>query len=100
MELAVIGDPIFTLGFKLAGVRKTHEADAAAQLNDAVRRTLQDPEVGVVVMKTGDLPKLDPHLKHQLESSVRPTLVTIGLDEDVTLREKLKQALGVDLWAS
>lgn len=98
MELAIIGDPIFTLGFKLAGVRQTHEADAPPQLNEAVRRVMADPGIGVVVMQTPDVQHLDPHLRRELEASVRPTLVAIGLHEDSTLREKLKQAIGVDLW--
>lgn len=98
MELAVVGSPTFALGFKLAGVRKTFEADAPKQLNDAVRQTLRDPDVGIVVMETQDVLKLDPTLRRHLEESVRPTLVTIGVDEDSNLREKLKSALGVDLW--
>lgn len=98
MELAVIGAPTFTLGFRLAGVRKTHDAQDAAALNEGVHESLRDPEVGIVVMETADLMKLDPALRRDLEKSVRPTLVSIGVEEDTGLRDKLKQALGVDLW--
>jgi V/A-type H+/Na+-transporting ATPase subunit F len=98
VELAIVGAPTFTLGFRLAGVRKTHEAEDAAALNEGVRATLKDPEVGILVMETADLSKLDPALRRDLEKSVRPTLVSIGVEEDTGLRDKLKQALGVDLW--
>jgi V/A-type H+/Na+-transporting ATPase subunit F len=97
MELAVIGSPTFVLGFKLAGVRKT-EVDKPAAINDAVRTSMRDADVGILVMETPDLHKLDPALRRQLEASVRPTLVSIGVEEDTDLREKLKSALGVDLW--
>jgi len=98
MELAVVGSPTFALGFKLAGVRKTYEAVAADELNNAVRATIQDPDVGIVVMETQDVQKLDAVLRRNIEASVRPTLVAIGVHEDTNLREKLKSALGVDLW--
>lgn len=99
MELAIIGSPTFTLGFKLAGVRKTHEAETPAQLHEAARTAMGDPEVGIVVMETQDVARLEGNLRRELEASVRPTLVAIGVHEDSTLREALRQAVGVDLWA-
>lgn len=98
MELAVVGDGMFVLGFRLAGVRKTYEVGPKMSLSESVRSALRDPEVGVLVMETRDVSKLDPQVRRDLETSVRPTLVAIGLDEDTGLREKLKQAVGVDLW--
>lgn len=98
MELAVVGDNLFALGFRLAGVRKAFVLDEGASLNEAVRAALQDPEVGVLVMETKDVQRLEPGLRGEAESRVRPTLVAIGVHEDTQLREKLKQALGVDLW--
>lgn len=98
MELAVVGSPPFTLGFKLAGVRKTTEVQDPAALAEAVRAALRDSEVGILVMETLDVYRLEAGLRRALETSVRPTLVAIGTEEDTGLREKLKQALGVDLW--
>lgn len=94
----MIGSPTFTLGFKLAGARKTFEVETPQALNQAVRASMQDETVGIVLLETNDLPRLDASVRRDLETSVRPTLVTIGLGEDTGLREKLKQALGVDLW--
>ena len=98
MELAVVGDPQFTLGFRLAGVRKTFEIMEGAPISEAVRSAIRDPDVGVLVMETKDVQRLEPNLRREVETSVRPTLVAIGLQEDTGLREKLKQAVGVDLW--
>lgn len=98
MELAIVGDSLFVLGFRLAGVRKTFEVGPKASLTESVRAAIKDPDVGILVMETRDIQKLDPQLRRDVEASVRPTLVSIGLDEDTGLREKLKQAVGVDLW--
>lgn len=98
MELAVVGSSTFALGFRLAGVRKILEADQPEQVTKACLTFLDDSDVGILVMETGDLARLDAQVRRQLEASVRPTLVTIGAEEDTNLREKLKQALGVDLW--
>lgn len=98
MELAIVGDSLFVLGFRLAGVRKTFTVGEGRNINEAVRAVLNDPEAGILVMETRDVLKLDPNLRRDVEAAVRPTLVTIGVDEDTGLREKLKQAVGVDLW--
>lgn len=98
MELAIVGDSLFVLGFRLAGVRKTFTVGEGHSINDAVRAVLNDPEAGILVMETRDVQKLEPNLRRDVEAAVRPTLVTIGVEEDSGLREKLKQAVGVDLW--
>ena len=53
---------------------------------------------GRLILETRDVSRLSPRTKSELVSSVKPTLVAVGLDEDNTLREKIKQAVGVDLW--
>ena len=98
MELAIVGNDLFVLGFRLAGVRKTFHAAEPAQLNTAVREAMRDPEVGILVMETRDVHRLDAQTRREVEEAVRPTLVSIGVEEDTGLREKLKQAVGVDLW--
>ena len=98
MELAIVGDSLFVLGFRLAGVRKTFEVTDGPSLQSGVRQAMRDPEVGVLVMETRDVHRLEPALRREAEASVRPTLVAIGAEEDSDLREKLKQAVGVDLW--
>jgi V/A-type H+-transporting ATPase subunit F len=98
MELAIVGPELFALGFRLAGVRKTYVAETDEELETSVRKALADDQVGILVMPTDDLQRLDPNLRRRLEESIQPTLVSIGLHEDTALREKLKQAIGVDVW--
>jgi V/A-type H+-transporting ATPase subunit F len=38
-------------------------------------------------------------LRTTLENSIRPTVVAIGAEEGgISLREKIKRSVGVDLW--
>lgn len=97
-EIAVVGSDRFTLGFRLAGVRKVWSAVGAEELERGARQAMADADVSILVMETSDVSGLEPRLRDELVRSVRPTLVAVGTDEDNTLREKIKQAVGVDLW--
>ena len=95
---AVVGSQPFTLGFRLAGVRRIFETSTEDDLERAVAQARKDPDVAILILETKDVSRLSPRTKSELVSSVKPTLVAVGLDEDNTLREKIKQAVGVDLW--
>lgn len=97
-ELAVVGSQPFTLGFRLAGIRRIWETSTEDDLERAVAQARKDPDVSILILETKDVSRLSPRTKSELVSSVKPTLVAVGLDEDNTLREKIKQAVGVDLW--
>ena len=99
-EIAVIGSPEFTTGFRLAGVRKVEsvpddEKDEA--LDDAVERTLDDDDVGIVVMRDDDLDHLSRQVRRAAEGSVEPVFVTLGGGAGSGLREQIKRAIGIDL---
>jgi V/A-type H+-transporting ATPase subunit F len=100
-EIAVIGSPDFTTGFRLAGVRKFEnvpEEEKDEQLDDAVERTLADDDVGIVVMQSSDLDHLSRNVRKSVEGSIEPTLVTLGGDAGSSgLREQIKRAIGIDL---
>jgi len=60
-EIAVVGSPEFTTGFRLAGVRKFEnipDDEKDERLDDAVERTLDDEGTGIIVMHTDDLDHL------------------------------------------
>jgi V/A-type H+-transporting ATPase subunit F len=97
-EIAVMGSPQFTLGFRLAGVRRIYDATTEEQLERAARQACADPSVSILVLETADLSRLTPRTRSDLVASVKPTVVAVGTQEDNTLREKIKQAVGVDLW--
>ena len=98
MEIAVVGTPEFTLGFQLAGVRRLHNPDGDEELATTMRQLLNQKGIGIVVIDSIDLTRLSERLRSQIADSITPTVLGIGTDEDNTLRESIKSALGVDLW--
>jgi len=100
-EIAVIGSPNFTTGFRLAGVRKCENVPAeekAENPDDAVERVLADEDVGIIVMYDEDLEYLSRGPRKAVETSVEPTLVTLGGGAGSGgLREQIKRAIGIDL---
>ena len=99
-EIAVIGSPDFTTGFRLAGVRKFADVPEAAddELDDAVEEMLDDDDVGIVVMHDEDLGRLSRDVRKDVETSVEPVLVTLGGGAGSGgLREQIKRAIGIDL---
>ena len=98
MEIAVIGNSDFVLGFRLAGIRKTYET-SQVELEARIEAVLNDKTVGILVMHNDDLKKLSVHMQQTLDDSVEPTVIAIGgKGESTNLRDKIKQAVGVDLW--
>lgn len=100
MELAVIGKSDFVTGFRLAGIRKVYEAPDAETLESAVKEVLEDKSVGILVMHNDDIGTLPEILNKNLNESVQPTVVALGGSGEgsMSLRDKIKQAVGVDLW--
>lgn len=97
MEIVVVGSSDFVLGFRLAGIRRAYEADK--DLVTRVQSILEDRSVGILVMHQDDLEKLPSSLRNILDKSVEPTVITLGgAGESSSLREKIKQSIGVDLW--
>ena len=101
-EIAVIGTPEFTTGFRLAGVREIEnvaEEDKEAELDEAVERTFDNDDVGIVVMADADTEYLSRGVRQDVKTSIEPTLVTLGGDETGSggLREQIKRAIGIDL---
>jgi V/A-type H+-transporting ATPase subunit F len=99
-EIAVVGSPDFTTGFRLAGVRKFHnveDGDADA-LDDAVREVARDGDVGIVVMHDEDVAELSREPRSIVDTSIEPTFVTLGGGAGSSgLREQIKRAIGIDL---
>ncbi|MFY9800754.1 MAG: V-type ATP synthase subunit F [Methanoregula sp.] len=99
MEIAVIGNSEFILGFRLAGIRKTYAADTEEKLNEYINNVLQDANVGILVINSSDMQKVPRRLRSTLENSVKPTVIAIGGEEGgLSMRERIKRSVGVDLW--
>lgn len=98
MDIAVVGKSEFVVGFRLAGVRKTYEVKSDMELEEKVRQCIEDGNVGIVVLHTDDIGRLPAAMKKVVDESVEPTFIAIGGKEESGLREKIKRAIGVDLW--
>jgi V/A-type H+-transporting ATPase subunit F len=98
MEIAVIGKSDFTTGFRLAGIRKVYDVASEKDLEEKVRQCMNDGDVGIVVLYADDVKKLPAQLLKTVDESVEPTFIAIGGREESGLRDKIKRAIGVDLW--
>jgi len=99
MEIAVIGNSEFILGFRLAGIQKTYAAEEGDELADVVTKVMDDAEVGILVMNGEDMAKLPLRMRTTLSDSVKPTVIAIGGEEGgLSIRERIKRSVGVDLW--
>jgi V/A-type H+/Na+-transporting ATPase subunit F len=99
MEIAVIGNSEFILGFRLAGIHKTYAAENDDRLIEHITSALKDTDVGILVLKSSDMEKVPRKLRVTLENSVRPTVIAIGAEEGgLSMRERIKRSVGVDLW--
>jgi len=97
MELAAVGRDEFVQGFKLAGVRKTFSV-AKDGLELQVAKVLEDPNIGILILSAEDMGALSHSLRHRLETTARPVVIAVGRREEEDLREKIKRAIGVDLY--
>ena len=98
MDIAVIGSPAFTLGFQLAGVSNLHNPDSEDELHTTLRSLLNNKSVGIMVVDSAVMATVPDRLRDQLSASVSPTVLGIGTEEDTTLRDTIRKAIGVDLW--
>tara|TARA_Y100000780_G_scaffold145534_1_gene131284 strand:- start:217 stop:516 length:300 start_codon:yes stop_codon:yes gene_type:complete len=98
MEIAIVGSPEFTLGFQLAGIMRLHNPENDEEMSQTLRSMLDEEEVGIIVVDAADLTRMPDKLRQRMSDSISPTVLGIGTEEDNTLRESIKSALGVDLW--
>ena len=98
MEIAIVGTPEFTLGFQLAGIMRLHNPENDEEMSHTLRSMLDEKEVGIIVVDAVDLTRMSDKLRQRMSDSISPTVLGIGTEEDNTLRESIKSALGVALW--
>ncbi|MCJ2564274.1 MAG: V-type ATP synthase subunit F [Thermoplasmata archaeon] len=99
MEIAVVGDEDFVLGYKLVGIRKTYPAEDE-ELESVINDVLQDTGVGILVLSSRSLGKVSAGAKRRIMASSHPVVISVGAEEEEDLREKVKKAIGVDLYKS
>ncbi|MBN1235162.1 MAG: V-type ATP synthase subunit F [Methanotrichaceae archaeon] len=98
MEIAFVGGSESVLGFNLAGIKKSYAADTEDELVSKIGDVMADSNVGILVLRQSDYNMLPKRLQEQLSESIKPTIITIGTEQSTEMREKIKRAIGVDLW--
>ena len=98
MELSVVGSQEFTLGFQLAGISNIFNPETDDEMSSQLKSLLNSKEVGIIVIDSAIMSTLPERLRKQLSASVTPTVLGIGTEEDTTLRDTIRKAIGVDLW--
>jgi V/A-type H+-transporting ATPase subunit F len=98
MEIAFVGGSESVLGFNLAGVKKSYAANTEEEMVAKIGTIMADSNVGILVLKQSDYNKLPKRLQEQLSESIKPTIIAVGTEQSTEMREKIKRAIGVDLW--
>ena len=75
-----------------------HNPENDEEMSHTLRSMLDEKEVGIIVVDAIDLTRMPDKLRQRMSDSISPTVLGIGTEEDNTLRESIKSALGVDLW--
>ena len=74
MEIAVVGDDLFTIGFRLVGIEKWFNVSGDVSVDEAVKSALSDKGIGVIVKN---------NRIHEIDSSIilqpGPACLTDGL---------------------
>lgn len=96
-EIAVVGSSKFVEGFRLVGVRKVYEA-SPDEMERKIEEVLKDKSVGILVLRNDDMMRLPKQLRILLSESIDPVVISIGKEEEVDLRDRIRRAVGVDLW--
>ena len=98
MEIAFVVGSESVLGFNLAGVKKSYAANTEEEIVSKIGEVMADSNVGILVLKQSEYNKLPKRLQEQLSDSIKPTVIAIGTEQSTEMREKIKRAIGVDLW--
>ena len=97
MDIAVIGNEEFALGFRLAGIRRVFIA-GADDYQEKIQEAMADPNIGILAVDAKDLDYLPANVRSKVTDSIQPVVVSVGGSGVGDLREKVKRAIGVDLY--
>lgn len=96
MQIAVIGSEEFVLGFRLAGLRRVFVANEE-NYQKVMAEAMADEGIGILAVDAKDLEYLPANMRARVSDSIQPVVVPVGGDES-DLREKVRRAIGVDLY--
>jgi vacuolar-type H+-ATPase subunit F/Vma7 len=96
-KIKAIGSNAFLIGFQLTGI-ETIECEEEPM--KAVEEALKDESCGIIITDETTMNLLPEYFRADVEAKVKPVTVVLSTKEtsNETLRNKIKKAIGVDLW--
>lgn len=101
VDVVVLGNSEFTLGFRLAGIKRCVEVENDNnKLAKEVEQALNDKSIGILVLDKNDVCKLPLRVTEKTEYSLAPVVVVLSEDtsSEEDLRRKIRRSIGVDVW--
>ena len=98
MKIAAVGSEAFVLGFRLAGVNDVFAA-RPENIESTLRAAINADSFGILIVHEEEVKQVSEAMKETMLRSIRPVIIKIGGEEE-ELRNKVKAAIGVDLFAS
>jgi len=98
MDIAVVGTSTFTSPFRLAGVKRAYNVSNEKELQNLLNDLLNDKSLGILILNDKQVSMLPIQLKQKMWASIRPVVISIGSNPEMDIRERIKQAIGVDLF--
>lgn len=98
MEIVVLGDESFVIGFKLAGVKRSMLSLSNEDYEYNLESLLKDEGVGIIILPQEALEGLTYSLRTKIEKTISPIVFPIGEERDVNIRDQIIKLIGVDLW--
>ena len=97
VNIAVLGNDEFIVGFRLAGIKDTIQA-TNEPFND-IKEIKKRKDIGIVVLDEKMAENFDAHQKQEIENSVEPVFITLSDNlEQESLKRLIKKSIGIDLW--
>ena len=98
-EIVCVGSAEFTLGFKLAGIRRIINGSKNENWRDTLSSLTQDSSIGIVIIDENVLSGLEPNERSKIEDSVSPVFISLSSDSAASgdLRKLIIKSIGVDL---
>ncbi len=96
MDFAVIGSEEFVMGFRLAGVKYVY-AVGPEEYESKLLELITNRSIGILAVDSEDISHVSSSARKKALDSISPVVVQVG-GEEGDLREKVKSAIGVDLY--
>ena len=98
-KIACLGTEAFTLGFQLAGIRKTVNVDDEKKFLDQIHELRRDKETGIVITEEKLLQNLESNDREEIEDSVDPVFISLATETaQDNIRKLIIKSIGIDVW--